>query len=154
MLYSIDFPSFIDLQLTFVFSNTRYLKLCSIWKNLFFPLVIWHLIKEKNYRYLKSWYLKFLPLSNGFSSPLSNFILLSRTFLKIFKTICNFFLKLVFSQLVVTQLLQLCKQEWVKTLYSNFFIECFDSSMYWRQAHRFLSRTPLKTGFQPQRQPL
>ena len=28
------------------------------------------------------------------------------------------------------------------------------SSMYWRQSHRFLSRTRLKTGAEPQKQPL
>ena len=28
------------------------------------------------------------------------------------------------------------------------------SSIYWRQSHRFLSKTPLKTGVKPQKQPL
>ena len=71
--------------------------------------------------------------SNKFSGPLNSFLLLSWTFLNISETfLAIFFLKLVFFQHPVAQLLHFCRQEWAKTPKSFFFcsfflIECFYS---------------------------
>ena len=78
------------LQLTHFISNAQYLQFCSIQNNLPDPLVIQHLIKAKNSRYLKSRYLEFLHVSNKFPGPLSSFLSLSQTFSKISKSFCNF----------------------------------------------------------------
>ena len=50
----------------------------------------------------------------------------TRTFPKISKTFCSLSTKLAFFQLPLGQLLQLCQQEWVKTLKSSFFCSFFD----------------------------
>ena len=70
--------------------------------------------------------------SNKFSGPLNSFLLLSWTFLNISETfLAIFFLKLVFFQHPVAQLLHFCRQEWAKTPKSFFLffflIECFYS---------------------------
>ena len=78
-------------------------------------------------------------MSCKFFGSLSSFLPLSQTLLQTSNTFCNFSsqISLLFP-LRLVQLLQLCREEWVKSVKSNFFvfvllfflIQCFDS-MFW-----------------------
>ena len=93
--------------------------------------------QSKKLSHLESRYFKYLPMSNKISVPLSSF-----QFLKISRTFSNFSSHISLFQLPLAHLLQLCRQEWVKTQINIFF---FLHRIFWFDffiARRFNKASP------------